>query len=334
MSHLLNCMGEMLIDFLPIEEHNATVGFHMHAGGSPMNVAVGLARLGQPTAFTGKISTDFFGRYLRNHIERENIDIRFLIDSIALSTLAFVASEGGEPAYSFYGEGAADTLLTPDELPASFFTDTSILHVGSISLLRGSTPEAILSAVERLKGHALISLDPNIRPGLVRDEAGYRAVLDQCFTLADVVKISQVDLEWFAPGQSLEETAAHILSRGPGLVVVTQGGQGALAVRMAMRAALQDAEDTGVAEGVVYLHVPAFEVDVVDTVGAGDAFSAGLLAGLAERDMTSRASLAHLSSEDLEAVLRFAGATSALTCTRAGANPPTRPEVEQFLYGS
>jgi fructokinase len=117
MSRLLTSMGEILIDFLPIEEDGALAGFRMHAGGAPFNVAVGMARLGQPAAFAGKVASDLFGRYLRARLEREGIDARFTLSSDAPSTLAFVAMEDGEPSYAFYGEGAADTQVTAAEWP-------------------------------------------------------------------------------------------------------------------------------------------------------------------------------------------------------------------------
>src|SRR5687768_16584032 len=148
----------------------------MHAGGAPYNVAVGLARLGQPTAFAGKVSSDLFGRYLRQCAEQEGIDTRFLLTADAPSTLAFVGTEQGEPVYAFYDQGAADTTLTVDEMPTALFEETSILHFGSISLLRGSTPAAVVAIVERLKGRALLSFDPNVRPGVVRDDEVYRAL--------------------------------------------------------------------------------------------------------------------------------------------------------------
>jgi fructokinase len=311
-------MGEILIDFLPIEEEGRTIGFRMHAGGSPFNVAVGLARLGQPTAFGGKVAIDFFGRFLRSYVAAEGIDTRFLLNAPALSTLAFVAMESGEPTYAFYDEGAADTLLTVEELPDALFAETAILHYGSISLLRGTTPAAILAAAERLKGRALLSFDPNLRPGLVRDETAYRALLARLFALSDIIKVSSVDLAWLLPGRSAEQAAAELLSHGAAVVVVTQGGAGALALRAAN-------------DGIAALQVPSFAIQVVDTVGAGDTFDAGLLAGLAERDVTSRAALRGLSDEDMLAVMRFAAAAAAVNCMRAGANPPRHVEVEQFL---
>jgi fructokinase len=314
MKHLITSMGEILIDFLPTVEGGQTVGFRMHAGGSPFNVAMGAARLGIPTAFASKLSTDLFGRFLSERVHAESIDTRFLLSSDAQTTLAFVAKENNEPVYAFYSEGTADTLITPTEVPAALFEDTGILHFGSISLLLGTTPAAVVSTVERLKGSALLSFDPNVRAGLVRDEPAYRALLDRLFGMTDIVKISAADLDWLMPGLDSSEASARLLAKGPALVVVTQGVQGVLARR-----------------GDDSCEVPAFPVEVVDTVGAGDAFSAGMLAGFMDRAVTSRAALDRLSPDDLVSVLRLGAAVSALTCTRAGADPPTRAEVSAFL---
>jgi fructokinase len=317
-SHLITSMGEVLIDFLPLEESGRTVGFRMHPGGSLLNVAVAAARLGQPVALATTIATDFFGRFLRAYAEREGVDPRWLIDSPALSTLAFVAHEGGEPVFNFYGEGTADTLLTPEALPEELFAETAILHVGSISLLRGSTPAAVQAAVERLRGRALISLDPNLRPGLVKDEAPYRALLDRFFGLVDLVKISAADLGWLMPRVPVEEAARTLLARGPALVVITRGGAGVLAVRAAD-------------QGRAPIALPAFSVTVADTVGAGDSFNGGLLTRLAEAGAVSRRALEALPNDELAAALRFAAAVAAINCTRPGADPPRRAEVEAFL---
>jgi fructokinase len=315
-TRLMTCIGEILIDFLPIEEDGHTTGFMMHPGGSPFNVAVGLARLGQPTAFASKASSDLFGRYLRDYLEAEGIDTRFLLTSEAQTTLAFVAMQAGDAAYAFYNQGTADTLLTIAEVPYPLFNETSVLHFGSISLLSGSTPDAVLATVERLNGRALLSFDPNIRPGLVRDERAYRNLLDRLFALADVVKLSSSDLAWLAPGRTVGEAAIDLLARGPALVAITRGRQGVLALR-----------------GDDVWEIPAFEVEVLDTVGAGDAFTSGLLAGLAELGILSRAALEQASAEVIAGALRFASAAAALTCTRAGADPPTRTEVARFLDG-
>ena len=164
---LIRCIGEALIDFLPLPGDGRTAGFGMHAGGSSLNVAVAAARLGRPAALAGKVSTDYFGRYLRAYVETEGVDVRWLIPADSPTTLAFVALESGDPVFSFYGQGAADTLLSEVDLPDALFQETTILQVGSISLLRGTTPGSVLAACQRMAGTALISLDPNVRPDLV-----------------------------------------------------------------------------------------------------------------------------------------------------------------------
>src|SRR5204863_5263269 len=177
MRTLITCMGECLIDFLPLQKSEATVEFRVHPAGSILNVAVSVVRLGQPAAFACKIADDYFGRFLRSYITAEGIDTRFLTTVAGHSTLAFVAMEAGQPTFSFYREGAADTLLTLADVPDALLAETGILHIGSISLLSGTTPATVLATVERLKGQALLSLDPNLRPDVVQDEQGYRALL-------------------------------------------------------------------------------------------------------------------------------------------------------------
>jgi fructokinase len=315
MRTLITCMGECLIDFLPLQKGEATVEFRMHPAGSLLNVAVGVARLGQPGALACKIADDYFGRFLRSYIIAEGIDTRFLTMVAGHSTLAFVAMEAGQPSFSFYGEGAVDTLLRVEDVPDALFTETGILHMGSISLLRGTTPATVLATVKRLKGQALLSLDPNLRPNMVQDEQGYRALLQQLFALVDILKLSDADLAWLMPNRSAEEALHELLAQGPALVVLTRGAQGAIA-------AMADAS---------VVSVSGFPVEVVDTVGAGDTFCAALLAGLVQRRVVTRAALQDVSGEDLEEMLRFAAAAAALNCTRAGANPPCSIEVERFL---
>jgi fructokinase len=289
----------------------------MYAAGSILNVAVGLSRLEKNVAFACKVADDYFGRHLQAYMATEKIDPRFLVPlKGGRSTLAFVAMENGIPTFSFYGEGAADTLLTVDELPDTLFTETRILHFGSISLLQGTTPDAVLETVERLKGKALLSFDPNIRPELVRDEVRYRALLQRMIGLADVMKLSDADLAWMRPGMSSEEALQELVAQGPGLVVITRGAQGVL----------------GATPGGASVQMPTFAVEMVDTVGAGDSFCAGLLAQLAERDMTTHTSLTRITTNELSEILRFAAAVAALNCMQAGANPPRRAAVEQFLH--
>jgi fructokinase len=317
MGQLITCMGEMLIDFLPILEHGRTVGFRMSPAGSLLNVAVGLARLGAPAAFAGKVSTDYFGRVLREYAESQGVDTRFLLDDPASSTLAFVAMVDDEPAYAFYGDTAADTRLTPAELPASLIDETAMLHVGSISLLRGDTPKAVLAACEQARGRCLISFDPNIRPNLVHDAPAYRALIERVARMADVFKISSADLEWLMPGVAVEQAAEQIEMLGPALVVVTRGGKGVLARR-----------------GGRVFSASAFSIRLADTIGAGDTFNAGLLAALYEHGVRGRQQLVAMPDRAIEETLSYAAAAAALNCAREGADPPTRAELQAFLSRS
>ena len=323
MSTLVTCMGESLIDFVPLiatdqgdgQSGVASTDFRMHSGGSILNVAVGLARLGHHVAFAGKIAEDYFGHHLLLTLKTEGVDTRFVSTAMAQTALAFVAMEKGEPVYSFYGDRTADTLLTADDIPESLYQETSILHVGSISLLRGTTPATVLETVQHLKGSALLSLDPNIRASLIHDEQAYRDLLYRLIALTDILKLSYVDLAWFLPGVSAEETLLHLCGLGPALVIITQGEKGVLA-RSGTSSTLQ---------------IPTFPIPVIDTVGAGDTFCAGVLARLADEAILSREKVLALTEQELRAVISFASAAAALNCTREGADPPHRSEVEHYL---
>ncbi len=306
-------IGEILVDFTPVVESGKTVGFRMNPGGSPFNVAVGLARMGAVVEFVGKVSTDFFGRFLVKTIEREGIGLRLLSRSSAPSTLAFVALNDGEPEYSFYGDGAADASLRPDDLPGDI-DEAAVLHFGSISLLRAPTSDTVVGLVERLAGRVLLSCDPNIRPGLISDPVAYRRLLERAFRAADIVKLSRRDLEWLMPGTSPDAAAETLLGLGPAMAVITLGANGCYAATAAV--------STGAA---------ALSVPVIDTVGAGDAFTAALLYRLVEQGYASGAALNAVPFAALQTALRFATAAAGLTCTRGGADPPRRQEIDAAL---
>jgi Sugar kinases, ribokinase family len=316
MRSLITCLGECLIDFLPVAKEDAGDTFQMRAGGSIFNVAMGAARMGQAAAFSCKVADDYFGRFLRAHIESEHIDTRFLIHHTGgHSTLAFVAIEDGSPAFTFYNDGASDTRLSIDELPQGLFAETAILHFGSISLLQGTTPDAILTTAERLKGQALLSFDPNIRPDLIQNETQYRARLQRAFALADVVKLSDVDLAWLHKDLTVEQAIHEILALGPGLVVITRGSHGIIAARA----------------GGPVIKTPSYSIQLADAVGAGDTFCAALLVQLMQHNFVTPEELLHLQDNDLVSMLRFAGAAAAINCTRIGADPPHYTEIEEFI---
>ena len=316
---LITCVGEILIDFVPAGAGDAGAAMYAaHPGGAPMNVAVAVQRLGGRAAFAGKVSRDHFGARLVEHLTQEAIDTRFLTRDDARSTLAFVEQTPTGPFFSFYGVDTADTRLIPGDLPAAFYHDTSVLHFGGISLLRGSTPDTVLDAAERLKagGRTLLSLDPNIRPDLIADaEANaYRRRLDRAFALADVVKISAEDLTWYCAAASPAAFADRLIEGGAALVAITHGAAGS------------DLYVSG-----YNVHVASMRVSFVDAVGAGDAYAAGLLVALADRGALTAAHMRELSSDVLREIGCFATAAAAVVCGRAGAEMPWRREVEGSL---
>jgi fructokinase len=305
--------GEALIDFVQVSCHEGS-GFLPLPGGSPYNVAIGLARLGVATGFLGRLSRDLFGGMLRQHLETNGVDLSYLNEGDEPSTLAFVVQQGGrEASYAFFGNGAADQVVAPDDLPAAFPATLRALHVGSYSLACEPIGLTLAALMEREKGRRLLSLDPNVRPSMVGDRASYLRKLDRCVELADLVKLSRSDAAFVLPGGGPRDLVERWLGCGPELVVLTAG---------------QD-EVVGATRSVsVTVNVP--HVEVVDTVGAGDAFMSGLLAWLRDSGRLSGRGLAELGKNDLAAALTFAARVAAITCTRRGANPPLRAEVDQW----
>jgi fructokinase len=306
---LIASLGEALIDFTPIERDGRLVGFELHPGGSPYNVAIAAARLGYPTAFVGRVSTDLFGRILVERLEQEGVETNLLFVGSEPTTLAFVAFEEGEPQYSFRGEGAADTLIAPGNIAPDALQRYEVLHLGSISLLREPTAGSIVLLARALAGRVTLSFDPNVRPSLVADDEAYRGRLAELSRLADVVRVSEADLGWWG------EDPAQLAERdGPRAVVVTRGERGSTLYRC----------------GLV-LDVPARPCRVADTVGAGDAFTAGLLVSLGRLGALRRSALATLGENEWRRALKFASTVAALTCEQRGARPPTAGEVEAAL---
>lgn len=300
--------GEALIDMNPAQLAGQTA-YLPHPGGSPYNVAMGAGRLGAPVEFFGRFSTGGFGRLLQDHIRQSRVGLQYAKRGPELTTLALVTpTEGGE-FFSFYCENTADRLLVPEDLPAAL-PGGAALHFGSISLLLEPTASTLELLMRREARQRLLTLDPNVRPFLIRNKDEYLERLAGWLEQVDLVKVSQADLEWLYPGESLESVAKEWKRHGPALVVVTQGGQGAFAVT--------DRET---------LRVAAPKVQVVDTVGAGDSFMSGTLTWLWRSQALSRTALELLSSEQVRALLEFAVKVAALTCTRAGADPPWQEEV-------
>jgi len=306
---ILSC-GEALIDFIPAR---AEAGAYLpRPGGSPYNVAVALGRLGVPSGFAGGISTDFFGDQLVASLRESGVSTNHMTRLDRPSTLAFASLDAAEPRYAFYDAEAADRhwRLPGDALPGA---GIDAVHCGSLALVR--PPAAAAFETLLLGAHVaglVVSLDPNIRAEHIGDAAGHRARLGLLAAAADIVKLSLADLAWMAPGAAPDDFAASLVGNGPSLVVISAGAQGATAYAHAGKV-------SGAAE----------KVAVVDTVGAGDAFMAGLLAGLWDGGDLTRSALARLPEVALAKALRLALSVAALTCTRPGADPPWRRELAE-----
>ncbi|RIV37571.1 carbohydrate kinase [Micromonospora radicis] len=295
-------LGEAVVDLVQAPDGRFTA----HPGGSPLNVAVGLARLGVPTTLLARFSTSRFGRRLRAHAERNGVDLHHAVDTDDPATLAVASlSEAGVATYDFYVEGTADWQWRDDELTPAL-TGRGIVHTGSLAVFRSPGADRVAAALRtaRQRG-ALVSVDPNIRAGLVGTVAEARARTEQLVRLAHLVKASEEDVDWLYPGRSVTDVLRHWRELGVTLAVVTLGGDGAVAV-----------------SGTREFRQPAPVVDVVDTIGAGDAFTAGLLAGLSGRATC-------WPDEEIATALRYAVEVAAVTCTRAGADPPRRDELPE-----
>lgn len=306
---MILCHGEMLIDFIPTEARDGSLAYRPAVGGSPGNVALTLARLGVPTGFVGGLATDFFGEQIAAALASNGVSMDYVSRLDRPTMLAFVDLRGEEPRYAFYDYESAARNWRLDDMPP-IAPEVNALHFGSLSLIRLPAANAFAELARREAGRRIVSFDPNIRAGLVEDEADYRARLSEIFHLADVIKLSQADLAWIAPGRDIAELASKWLAAEARLVLLTRGGEGATIFSRS---------------GTISR--PARQIEVVDTVGAGDATMGGLLAALSDRGALSRERLEGLTESDLRDILDFALAVAAITCSRVGADPPTRAEL-------
>lgn len=307
MTHAILVCGEALFDFFGDETADG-YGFDARVGGSPFNVAVGLARLGAASAFFTGLSTDFLGEKLAAKLAEEGVDIARCVRSAKPTTTAFVkVGADGSPEYAFYGNGAADRSLTGADMPD--LAGVAGVHFGSFSMVAGSSADLFAEIMARSTGERLVSVDPNIRPTVEPDMGVWRDRLAHAARAADIVKISDEDAGLIHPGEGLDDVARRFLDAGARLVCVTRGGDGALAYGPDFR-----------------LEAPGRKVDVVDTVGAGDTFQAALLAGLSARGLMRAAPV--IDRETARALVDEAIRAAAITVSRRGADLPRRAELE------
>lgn len=301
---MILCAGEALIDMLPRTATSGENAFAPLAGGSVFNTAIALGRLGAPVQFFCGLSSDLFGDVLRNELAASGVDSSPAHISDRPTTLAFVKLTNGHASYAFYDENTAHRMITKADLPKVI---ADAIFFGGISLVVEPCAAAYQALMLREAKSRVTMIDPNIRPSFINDEAAYRTRLASMFAVADIVKTSDEDLEWITGG-----TDAKSLFEGTSvqIILLTRGADG---VTVLTRDGAKD--------------VPAVKATVVDTVGAGDTFSAGFLASLDARGLLTKYKLKTATMDDLTAAAAFGAKVAAITVSRAGANPPWASEL-------
>jgi len=314
---MILCCGEALIDMIPSVNKAGEPGFTPHSGGAVFNTAIALGRLGTQTSFLTGLSTDLFGDQLRFSLAGSHVDTSLVIISDRPTTLAFVQLTNGQASYTFYDENTAGRQLYSDQTP-DMPDEVSTLFFGGISLISEPCADFYRALAVRESVSKVIAVDPNIRPGFVTNADTYRARLDEMISNADIVKVSDEDLNWIVPGQMpLQDKLSVLSDKGPKIVVLTKGSEGASAL-------LRDGN---------IVDVTAPRVKIVDTVGAGDTFNAGLIAKLSENGLLTKDGLSNIGESDVREALENGARVAAVTVSRSGANPPWAHELESNEIG-
>lgn len=306
---MIVCAGEALIDMLPRQTTAGEDAFAPYVGGAVFNTARALGRLGTRTSFICGLSTDFFGEMLVDALKASNVETDLSIRSGRPTTLAFVRLVDGQASYIFYDENSALRMIEPGDMP-DLPAETKALVFGCISLIGEPGAIANEALMTRAAPDHVIMIDPNIRASFVDDETSYRARITRMIAMSDIIKLSDEDLNWLSPGSDLEAYAKDLVDAGASLVCITEGSKGARGIT----------KDHNV-------FVPATQVEVIDTVGAGDTFNAGVLAALDRADLLTKSKVAALSEDQLAAALSLGVRAAAITVSRAGANPPWAEEL-------
>ncbi len=310
---MILCCGEALIDMIQSVTDTGEPCFTPHSGGAVFNTAIALGRLRAPSSFLTGLSTDLFGDQLRLSLSDSHVDTSLAVISNKPTTLAFVRLADGQASYTFYDENTAGRELRPAQLP-TLPDEVNALYFGGISLINEPCAEFYAALATREAARRVVVLDPNIRVGFVQDADRYRARLNRIIAKTDILKVSDEDLGWIVSGPSaLREKVQRLLKSGPKMVILTKGSEGASAF---------------LHNGNV-IDVPAQRVELVDTVGAGDTFNAGVLANLAENGFLQKDALNHIQESDVRTALEFGAAVAAVTVSRSGANPPWAHELPQ-----
>lgn len=305
--------GEALVDMVPVGD-DELAPLAPKLGGGPYNVAVALGRLDVPTSFLSRVSDDHFGQQLIKRLHASNVRTDLVQRGPENTTLAVVGlAEDGSARYSFYVEGTADRLV---EDPGPLPEDVKAVSFGTLSLVLEPGASVYEKVLRRESKRLLTALDPNIRAGLIADPGAYRARFRSWLPDVGLLKVSVEDAQWLAEDGDVIEIARTWISQGPAAVVLTRGGDG-----------------LSVITATDQVDVPPVKVDVVDTIGAGDTVQGSLLAWLHDHDALSVEKVRALGTDEWASALTYAGAAAAITCSRAGAEPPFASELTAALGG-
>ena len=306
---MILCCGEALIDMLPDSNTNGDYVLRPVTGGSVFNTAIALGRLGENTGFISGISTDGFGRILIKDLEDASVDHSLCVRSDRPTTLAVVDLSDGDANYTFYDEGSAGQVVTPEDMP-TIPNHISALLFGGISLIPEPCGQAYENLLVENSDNHIIYIDPNIRPNFIDDETKHRERIQRMIAHSDIVKVSDEDLSWIEPNSSHETAVQKWLDGATSIVLLSRGSEGSEAHTK-----------TGIVKA------SAIQIEVADTVGAGDTFSAGFLASLNNQSGLKKADVGSLSRSTIQAALSYANKAASITASRIGANPPWLSEM-------
>jgi len=311
--------GEALIDIFvdgDAQSNSCHFPLNAHVGGSPFNVAIGLARLGKPASLLAGLSTDIFGKRLNEVLKIEGVSQQLIVEKQLPTTVAFIQKDDkGVPEYLFLGEGAADRALTPKDVDFSIETPMGI-HLGSYTIVTQPIADSLLLLVKKYSGKCLISIDPNVRAIVEPDMKVWQNRVEELIQFVDILKISDEDINLMYPNVDPEKVVKKWLATGLKMTVLTKGGEGSTLFG---------------SQGQVDIQTP--KVSLVDTVGAGDTYQAALLDSVGDliREFGLENWSTHLSIEKLNEIGNYAAVAAAITCSRQGADLPSKQEITMFM---
>lgn len=308
--------GEALFDVFANQDAGGDpLGFKAQGviGGSPLNVALGLVRMGNKAGMFTRVSTDSLGAKIKAFMHQNAMSERYCVATDNPTTFVLVNTRpDGQPDYSFYCTGTADCSMEMADIPASLDDDVSVIHLGSLTTVLEPTASVLRAFAQQQAGKRFITYDPNVRAMVEPDADKWRSVADELMGVANMVKASDEDLEFLYPGQALEAFIEKGLLAGADIVAVTRGAGGAI---------------IGSSDGRI-AHIDGVKIDVIDTVGAGDTFQAASIHYVGAQQALQKGKACNV---DIAELGRFATHAAALTCTRRGADLPTLAEINAFM---